>query len=196
MTVQQDDASAASDDVEPATGVDEIEGEAVGSPSGSWSLVEELYRRHVPDARRYALAISGDPAEADDVVHEAFLRVAARAGTLRRPEAFGAYLRRAVVREVVSRRRSQARARAREERVAAGTPLALEAESDLIDGRLRRALEHLPVRQRTALVLRAWGGWDDRQIAEVLRCRPATVRSLLARARTAIKEDIDDDQDR
>ena len=39
----------------------------------------------------------------------------------------------------------------------------------------------LSLRQRTAVVLRYFCDMDDTDIAEVLGCRPATVRSLVQR---------------
>ena len=48
--------------------------------------VEALYRRHVPFGTRLAAALIGDVHAAEDVAHEAFLRVASRRRTLARPE--------------------------------------------------------------------------------------------------------------
>jgi RNA polymerase sigma factor (sigma-70 family) len=52
---------------------------------------------------------------------------------------------------------------------------------------LRSALLRLPVRQRTALVLRYFEDLPEATIAELLRCRPATVRSLVARGLEALR---------
>ena len=71
--------------------------------------VEELYRRHVPPARGLACALlGGDLHQAEDLVHDAFLRAASRLWTLRDDAAFGVYLNRSVVNAVISwsRRRS------------------------------------------------------------------------------------------
>jgi RNA polymerase sigma-70 factor (ECF subfamily) len=37
--------------------------------------LEELYKRHAPSIYKYAARILGNPTEADDIVHEVFLRV-------------------------------------------------------------------------------------------------------------------------
>jgi len=52
---------------------------------------------------------------------------------------------------------------------------------------LRSALLRLPPRQRAALVLRYFEDLPDTTIAELLRCRPATVRSLVARGLEALR---------
>ena len=53
--------------------------------------------RHLPGAVRVASLITGDADLAQDIAHDAFLRSVGRFRHLRQPEAFEAYLRRAVV---------------------------------------------------------------------------------------------------
>jgi RNA polymerase sigma factor (sigma-70 family) len=43
------------------------------------------------------------------------------------------------------------------------------------------ALGRLPERQRAALVLRFYEDLSEAQVAEILRCRPGTVKSLVSR---------------
>jgi len=50
-----------------------------------------------------------------------------------------------------------------------------------------RALELLSPRQRVVLVLRFYDGLPDSEIASIAGCRPATVRSLAARAPSALR---------
>ena len=52
-------------------------------------------------------------------------------------------------------------------------------------------LDALPARQRAAIVLRYWDDLDEREIAEVLGCRPGTVGSLLHRAVARLREVIE-----
>jgi RNA polymerase sigma factor (sigma-70 family) len=52
---------------------------------------------------------------------------------------------------------------------------------------LQAVLLELPVRQRTAVVLRFYVDLTDRQTAELMACRPSTVRSLVARAMNRIR---------
>src|SRR4029453_9129697 len=59
--------------------------------------LDDLYVRDMPDAVRLAALITGDPDLAQDMPHDAFLRSVGRFRHLRQPEAFEAYLRRAVV---------------------------------------------------------------------------------------------------
>jgi RNA polymerase sigma factor (sigma-70 family) len=49
-------------------------------------------------------------------------------------------------------------------------------------------LRRLPDRQRQALVLRFYEDLPDAEIARLLGCRPATVRSLVHRGLAAVRE--------
>jgi RNA polymerase sigma factor (sigma-70 family) len=54
----------------------------------------------------------------------------------------------------------------------------------------RDALQLLPARQRTAVVLRYLCDLSDDDIADILDCRPATVRSLIHRGLAALRTQI------
>jgi RNA polymerase sigma factor (sigma-70 family) len=51
------------------------------------------------------------------------------------------------------------------------------------------AVGRLPIRQRTAIVLRYFADWSEAEIA-ALDCRPGTVKSLLSRARTKLSQEL------
>jgi len=53
------------------------------------------------------------------------------------------------------------------------------------------ALAHLPYPQRAALVLRYYEDRPEAEIAELLGCRPATVRSHVHRGLAALREAMD-----
>lgn len=157
--------------------------------------VEELYRRHVPDAVRLAYLLTGDHAEAQDVAQDAFLAAAPRFSLLRDPSRFQAYLRRTVVRTVLMRRRSSDRESARIDRSRAGAADRIAGAHTGVADRvvLSQALDRLPVRQRAALVLRYWHDLPEREIARVLGCKPGTVKSLLSRALATLREEVPTD---
>lgn len=52
------------------------------------------------------------------------------------------------------------------------------------------ALATLPYAQRAALVLRYWEDRPEREIAEALGCRPATVRSHIRRGLASLRKVI------
>src|SRR5256714_9507572 len=82
-----------------------------------------LYLRHADDAVRLAFLLTGDHALAEDLVQDAFVRLAGRLVHLRDPGAFEAYLRRTIVNLSNSyfRRRKVERTYLTHARAAAGT---------------------------------------------------------------------------
>jgi RNA polymerase sigma-70 factor (sigma-E family) len=151
------------------------------------SRLAELYERNVPDAVRLAYLLTGDRDAAQDLAHEAFARAIGRLAHLRQPDAFGGYLRRAVVNLSRNHFRGRSRERAFVQRglIAGPEP---SAERTVVDrDALKAALLELPERQREAIVLRFYLDLPDRETAEALRCRPGTVRSLVSRGMQTLR---------
>jgi RNA polymerase sigma-70 factor (sigma-E family) len=145
------------------------------------SRLAELYVRHAAEAIRLAYVLTGDRLLAEDLVQDAFVKLAGRLVHLRDPGAFDPYLRRTVVNLANSYFRRKRIERAHLRRTAAEPPVSGDAPD--IDRRdeLWRGLQRLPTRQRTAIVLRIYEDLPEQRVAEILGCRPGTVRSLLSR---------------
>jgi RNA polymerase sigma factor (sigma-70 family) len=152
----------------------------------------ELYERNVPDAVRLAYLLTGDREVAQDLAHEAFVRAVGRLAHLRQADAFGPYLRRAVVNLSRNHFRGRSRERAAVQRSAPATPeTSPSAERAVVDREaLRAVLLDLPERQREAIVLRFYLDLSDGQAAEAMRCRPGTVRSLVSRGMQTLRSTI------
>jgi len=140
-----------------------------------------LYESFAPGGLRLAYLLTGDRTVAEDIVQEAFIRFVGRLQHLRDPGLADAYLRRTVVnlaknhfrRRSLERRFLQREAMEPRQDVVEPDPLSYES--------MRTALLALPVRQRAAIVLRYYEDLPDSDIADMLRCRSATVRSLVSR---------------
>ena len=151
------------------------------------SRLAEIYERSAPAGFRLAYLLTGDRALAEDLVQEAFLRFVGRLHHLRDPDAFDGYLRRTIVNLSKNVYRRRAVERSYLERRTA------ELREDHTDRdvaayeSMRAALLSLPARQRAAIVLRYYEDLPESEIADVLRCRPATVRSLVARGLEALR---------
>jgi RNA polymerase sigma-70 factor (sigma-E family) len=130
----------------------------------------DLYRsKWVPMVRLARLLTAADP-QAEELVQDTFLRVRARWGRIDNPSA---YLRAAVVNACRNHQRRRII-----ERRAPPTPGAThDAPFEL-----RGAIAALPLRQRTALVLRYYEDLPEAEIAELLGCSVPAVKSLLHRA--------------
>jgi RNA polymerase sigma-70 factor (sigma-E family) len=159
------------------------------------SRLAQLYVQHAPDAIRVAYLLTGERALAEDLVQEAFVRLAGRFTDLRNPDAFPGYLRKTVVNlsRMHFRRRKVERAyleREREQPIAAEPPPEVEEYESM-----KRALLLLPERQRAALVLRFYEDLSERDTAEILGCRSGTVKSLVFRGLASLRAELGDMQD-
>lgn len=158
------------------------------------SRLDDLYVRHAPRARALAFVLTGDRDAADDLVHEAFVRLAGRFRHLRRPEAFPSYLRSTVVNLHLSALR-----RLRLERQYAARRTAGPEAHDLVADvpareDLWRALRTLPPRQRAALVLRYYEDLTERETAEIMRCSVAAAKSLVTRGLEGLRTRIESEE--
>ena len=145
----------------------------------------EFVAAALPALLRFGHVLTGDPAEAEDLVQEALARSLRRWRSVRGGNALG-YVRRVMVNTHITRwRRWQARVRLGEPPDSGADPVELRRSEDW--DRLRRALVQLPVRQRTVLVLRYYEDLPDAQIADLMRCAPGTVRSQAARGLAALR---------
>ena len=142
-----------------------------------------FYDEHREWAIRLAWLLTHDAAEAEDVVQDAFTRVFVRFDDLDRP---AAYLRTVLVRRVDERSRAKRREDLRLTLVHNGSATSIEGPT----GGLVDAIAHLSLKQRTAVVLRYWGGLDDSDIASTMGIRAGTVRSLLSRATSQLRKEI------
>jgi RNA polymerase sigma-70 factor (sigma-E family) len=151
------------------------------------SRLADVYVRYAPNGIRLAYLLTGDRALAEDLVQEAFLRFVGRLHFVRDPEAFEGYLRRTIVNLSKNHFRRKAVERSFLAREAAGASEARHDPDLSIYETMRAALLALPVRQRAAIVFRYYEDLPEAQIADILGCRPATVRSLVSRGLEALR---------
>jgi RNA polymerase sigma factor (sigma-70 family) len=152
---------------------------------------ERIYRRHVGDVYRYALAVMRHPADAEDVTQTTFLnayRAYVEKGT--RPEKPQNWL--IAIAHNVCRQRFRQSAR---------RPSEVSFEDDIADSfpddetptgeDIRRALGHLAFNQRAALVMRELEGRSYAEIGEILDLSTSAVETLIFRARRALREQLE-----
>jgi RNA polymerase sigma-70 factor (ECF subfamily) len=152
---------------------------------------ERMYRRHVGDVYRYALAVMRNPADAEDVTQTTFLnayRAYVEKGN--RPEKPQNWL--IAIAHNVCRQRFRQSAR---------RPSEVSFEDDIADtvvdddaptgDDIRRALSHLAFNQRAALVMRELEGRSYAEIAEILELSTSAVETLIFRARRALREQLE-----
>jgi RNA polymerase sigma-70 factor (sigma-E family) len=125
---------------------------------------------------RFAYVLSGDRYLAEDLVQEVLSRVHGRWHRMAHVEQPDAYLRTAIVRQFLSWRRRRSSGETPTDRLPERISIADTANQHAANDEMWRLLAELPRKQRAVLVLRFYVDLSDQDIAEVLGCRPTTVR--------------------
>jgi RNA polymerase sigma-70 factor (sigma-E family) len=141
---------------------------------------DALLNDRLPALYRYALTLTGSPHDAEDLVQEALCRTGLAWARVRRKDSPEGYVRTVMVRIMVNRWRRPRRELLVAEPPERSTP---GREFDRVDeDDIDTVLRHLPPRMRAVLVLRYVDQLDNREIAAVLGCSVATVKSQASRA--------------
>jgi RNA polymerase sigma factor (sigma-70 family) len=152
---------------------------------------ERMYRRHVGDVYRYALAVLRNPADAEDVAQTTFLnayRAFAAGERPRNPQNWLITIAHNVCRQRF--RHSLRRPAEVEYDDAIGELLPEEPEGPSAQD-IQRALGQLAFNQRAALVMRELEGRSYAEIAEILDTSISAVETLIFRARRALREQLE-----
>ena len=152
--------------------------------------LDDLYRAHVGEVYRYAYAVLGNHADAEDVTQTTFvnaLRALERGDRPRKPSNWLITIAHNVVRQ---RFRTQ---KARPVEVELVHDIAVEEQAH--DGptldELVKGLQRIPPTQREALVMRELEGRSYREIQQILELTPAALEMLLFRARRSLAEELE-----
>lgn len=153
--------------------------------------VAALYRDHAKDVHRFAYFLSGDPALADDLASEAFVRVWTARERLDLTTV-RAYLF-AIVRNLFLQHLGRERRRAPlDERMPSGQPDPETRASDVRELRIvLAALATLPEVDRAALLMRADDGLPYEEIARALGITVGSAKVKVHRARLRLAEILD-----
>ena len=155
--------------------------------------VSEAYEAWAFELRRYATSRTHDPAAAEDVVQEAFIRLAIQARTSRNPTNPKAWLYRVVLNLIISESRRAEVARRRSQELASDEVLAVSPEAVILASEQNRALaaalHNLGATSRTSLLLAAQG-YTGREIAAVLGRSEGATRTMSCRARQVVRREL------
>jgi RNA polymerase sigma factor (sigma-70 family) len=142
--------------------------------------VDQLYRREFGGLLRLAYSMTNSESRSEEIVQDAFVKLQATSTTIANPPA---YLRTSVVNACRSHHRHQ--------EVVKRTPVERAVEYEAAHDELFDAVATLPWRQQAALAMRFHLDLPEDEIAAALGCRPATVRSLVARALASLRKEIE-----
>jgi len=143
---------------------------------------EAFYGANLPRILRACALVLLDRGEAEDVAAEAFARLWSHWGQIHGEDHAGGYVFKTAMRLCSKRRR-----RASREVVGAVPDRGASAPDAGPSGSVTEALKRLPLRQRQAVVLRDWAGFETAEVARILGTKESTVRVHLARGRAALR---------
>jgi RNA polymerase sigma-70 factor (ECF subfamily) len=168
--------------------------------AGDDAALGELLRRNGPAVLSVAYRYLGDRAAAEDVVQESFLKLY-KARARYRPEArFRSYILRIASNVCLSRLRKKravslsgdTEGDSERGELEPADPKAVGPSEPMLkselQSRVRDAVAQLPERQRMAVMLNKFEGLDYKQVAEALELTVPATKSLLHRARMALKD--------
>jgi len=167
--------------------------------AGDGVAFDFLYQLHSRRVYALCLRMVGNPADAEDLLQEAFLQLFRKIGTFRGESAFSTWLHRMTVNVVLMRLRKKSLPVASLEETTepdeeAGGPrkdvgapdLRLSGAVDRVN--LERSIEKLPPGYRTVFVLHDIQGYEHNEIADIMDCSVGNSKSQLHKARTRLRE--------
>ena len=159
--------------------------------TGDADALTELIARYSPGVKLF-LAKTASADIADDLLQETWIDVYRKIGKLERPEAFTAWLYRIARDKAFQHRRRRRPTSAFVDHAVEEIP-ADEADPFTAEdaGRVRVALDTLPVEHREVLLLRFVESMSYEQIAEVVGRPVGTIRSRLYYAKLSLREKLE-----
>ncbi|HEX5828149.1 MAG TPA: sigma-70 family RNA polymerase sigma factor [Candidatus Limnocylindrales bacterium] len=157
----------------------------------AYRFVEDLFARHQHEIYAYLLRMLRDPELAADLTQDAFVKAYKAYDHLEKPENARAWLYQIAHRVALDNLRRH--------KIVRFVPLVGEARTTApsaehlvmdarLSGELQRALERIPERQRTALLLAELHDLTGLELAAALGVSHVAARALLTRARESLRQ--------
>ena len=154
-------------------------------------MTREAFISHVERTekafRRFLTALCcGDAALADDIAQEAYIKAYLACGDMTRSEKIGAWLYKIGYTTFLNHKRSERITVGYEE---AGQPVSCEtADAAFRYQLLYMALDRLPPKERSAILLFYFENYSAKEIAEIVGASPDAVRQYLTRGRNHLRK--------
>ena len=171
------------------------------SKKGDTQAFRQLMEQYKQYAFQLAYRILHCEEDAKDTVQEAFIRVWQHLSRFDLKKKFTTWLYRIVVNQSVDKlrqrkRRSEVTVRNENDSIFADpqqNPEGCCMNNEAMD-RIRKAMDHLPLKQRLIFILRDLQQHSVKEVAEVLRCSQQTVKSTLYYARRNMRKIIENNE--
>jgi RNA polymerase sigma-70 factor, ECF subfamily len=167
--------------------------------AGDRDAFRVLVKRHSPNVFRLAFRMTGNQYDAEEVVQEAFLRAYQKLSQFAARANFGTWVYRIAANYAIDRMRQRKSEDANREPAPRANDDGLEvdamsfvpdsapnperlAQSEQLAEHMRRALQQLTPAERTAFVMRHWGGSGIEEIAEALKSSSSAAKNTIFRS--------------
>lgn len=138
--------------------------------------------------RRFFVALCcGDSQQADDLAQEALIKAWVSCETLREPAKFRAWIFRIAYNTFISSQRSQPTLSSLDDSEAADTPSDYTADNAFNYQALYSALDALPPKERSSVLLFYMEGYSIKEIVELTGSSEAAVKQHLSRGRIHLR---------
>ncbi|MFH1844713.1 MAG: sigma-70 family RNA polymerase sigma factor [bacterium] len=154
---------------------------------GEIPAFEELYRHYEAPMLFLAFRLTGNRADAEDALQNAFVNLYRKVGQYRFQSAFSTWFHRIVVNACYNKlqdgkRRSQVP-------LEKAATISREDPTEL-SLQLQHAIDSLPPRMKTCFVLFAVEGFKQQEVAEILETREGTVKAQVFAAKARLREQL------
>lgn len=160
--------------------------------SGDMDAFDRLMEKYQAEALRAAYLISGNHADSEDIVQETFVSCYMNRNQIKNPEAFRGWFYKSLSRNAwricKKRKREQPVEEVFDEKKPDPSRVLLQVIRDEEEREIYRAIEKLPVKQRTVIVLYYYNQMSIREIAGICGCLEGTVKSRLYGGKARLKE--------
>jgi RNA polymerase sigma-70 factor (ECF subfamily) len=175
--------------------------------TGDKHAFETLIHRHQQPVLNFIFRFMGDPAEAEDLTQEVFLRVWKSAGTYKPEAKFTTWLYRIAINLCINKQRAlrirkwlaisqshEQKQNSEDTFIPAEGAEITTPEDHLIDSEqslhLLNAINDLPTSQRLAIVLKIYDGLSYHEISQIMNRSVSAVDSLLIRAKKNLRKKL------
>ena len=149
----------------------------------------ELYNRYAPMMLGICMRYARSKAEAQDVLHDGFLKVFSSLDKLQSSEALGSWIRTIMVRTAITTLRTIHDMDPLDECTEGGCEPSVDFDNFSLD-EILHAIQSLPPRERLVFNLREIEGYEYAEIAVQLGVQPQSVRPILTHAKKHLVDQL------
>ena len=177
---------------------DEIQEVIRNTIKGDLAAFRSIVDRYSQSVYNIAYRITGDSIEAQDIAQDVFIKLYQSLNKYDPHYSFTSWLYRIAVNIAIDHNRSNKRFRFISLENFINKPVSEDnfsrieqnTEKNELKGAIQRLMVKLSAKQQKVFVLRDLQGFPTGEIAQILQCKPATVRVHLANARLRLRKEL------